>query len=527
MTMSSSYHTQSTLLNGSFSEHLATGKMPQLSLLIYSVLFVFLLIRLLFAYLLGPGFDEAYYYGYSLRPALSYFDHPPLVSFFAGLFPKITGVHTIFTSRLGVVLLFTISGYFFAKLCRLFLNEKETVVALILLNSIPIFLVCAGMMILPDGAMSFFWVASLYYYWKILHLPYKLGNWLTAGFLSGCVMLAKYHGILLILFLVCYVLLYRRDLFRRFGPYLFVVMALIAFSPVIIWNWQNEFVSFLFQGQRAIGTEISFSDFFQAVGGQAAYLTPFIFFHMFYIMFKCSKDALWHRDIRAKFFFFFGVGPVCFFMGISLVRQILPHWPLAGYIVLVIPLAYMVTNQWERSKRWRKYYTTIFIVTFSLYGLLLAQANYGILHLEKLVSYTPITEEDVRGDATLDTYGWPELDKYLSAQEFDGGKPFLFTRKWYMSGEVDLATRGEWDVFCFNRFEANAYADWAKGVDLVGRDAIFITTDRHFTDPTKMYKPYFDEISAPEVIEIYRGGFVAKKFLLYRCKNLKQNFTYN
>ena len=59
-----------------------------------SVLFLlsaFLAARLLFAAGLGPGFDEAYYYSYSLRPAWGYFDHPPLVALVAGVGPALSG----------------------------------------------------------------------------------------------------------------------------------------------------------------------------------------------------------------------------------------------------------------------------------------------------------------------------------------------------------------------------------------------------------------------------------------------------
>ena len=519
--------THSALLNGSFSEHLTTGKPPRLSAAVFGLLFLFFLIRLLFSFLLGPGFDEAYYYSYSLRPALSYFDHPPLVALFAGLFPKLTGIHTIFACRLTTVIFFTLCGYYFAKLARFYLSESDTIFAVILFNSIPVFLVCAGLMVLPDGPMSFFWVVSLYCFWKILHLPYSRLQWIVAGFFAGLTMLGKYHGVLLIGFLGLYLLLHRRELLSRSGPYLFAVAALCAFSPVLIWNYQNDFVSFLFQGQRAVGTEIDISDFFEALGGQAAYLTPFVFFQMYYVMLKVTKDAFWMRDLRARFFFYFGVCPVTFFLLISTVRSILPHWPLAGYLVLTIPLAYLVAGQWRVSKLWRRYYTTVLLITFGLYGLLLGQAKYGILHLEKLAEMGLISHEDVKRDATLDTYGWEELDGYLQELDVNPEKTFLFTGKWYIAGEVELATGGKWDVFCFNRHSALNYGIWAEGVDLTGKNGIFITTDRHFTDPIPHYSGYFEKIGEPHRIPIYRGGYEAKNIIVYEAQNLRKNFEYH
>ncbi|MEO0855143.1 MAG: glycosyltransferase, partial [Cyanobacteria bacterium J06648_11] len=43
-----------------------------------------LMMRAIVATYLPAGFDEAYYYAYSLHPQWSYFDHPLLVSWSTG-----------------------------------------------------------------------------------------------------------------------------------------------------------------------------------------------------------------------------------------------------------------------------------------------------------------------------------------------------------------------------------------------------------------------------------------------------------
>ena len=66
--------------------------------------------RVFLALFLGPGFDESYYFTYSLRPDLSYFDHPPMVGYLAGLFPRLLGRASPFLIRLPAIVLFTFSG---------------------------------------------------------------------------------------------------------------------------------------------------------------------------------------------------------------------------------------------------------------------------------------------------------------------------------------------------------------------------------------------------------------------------------
>ena len=515
-----------TLLNGNTEPHLITGHTPPLTGNLWLVIGAFLLVRLIFALLLGPGYDEAYYHSYSLRPSLSYYDHPPLVAFFAGLFPKLTGVHNQFTIRLGVVLLFTVSNYFYARLARLFLDEKETIFSLVLLNSLPIFLACAGVMVLPDGPMSFFWILSLFMFWKMLHQPYRTAYWIIAGLFCGLAMLGKYHGVGLIGLFFGYLLLYRRDLLLRPGPYLLIGFAILAFSPVIIWNWQNSFTSFLYQGQKAIGTQLSIDDFFESLGGQALYLTPFFFFQAFYVIAASFRSGFPGGDQRYRFFLFFGSVPVLFFIFVSLFREVLPHWTLAGFIILMIPLAHLVARQWSQSQGWRNFYKISLTITAALYLILVGHARFGILHLHHFEQKGWLPKGVALEDTTLDTYGWQTLDDYLKNNELNPEDYFLFTAKWYMSGEVELATEGRFEVFCFSKTKANAYQFWAEGVDLKGKNGLFITTDRHFTSPRKKYPDYFETIEGPEVIEVFRGGVVSKQIFVYRCSNLLKNYQY-
>src|SRR5262249_57303555 len=77
----------------------------------------------------------------------------------------------------------------------------------------------------------------------------RLGWWVLAGAAAGVALLSKYTGAFLAVGGVG-VLLFdpqmRRQL-RRPGPWLGVLTAAVAFSPVVIWNVNNHFESFRFQ----------------------------------------------------------------------------------------------------------------------------------------------------------------------------------------------------------------------------------------------------------------------------------------
>lgn len=480
------------------------------------------LARLLIGFGLGPGFDEAYYYSYSLNPSLSYFDHPPMVSIMAGLFPKILTITSIFTVRLSFILLFTISGIILFKFARSVMDESSALMTLFLFSITPLFLLAAGTMILPDGPLLFFWIFTIIYYWKILKGDTSLKNWIIAGIFTGLSMLSKYHGVLLGFSLILYILIYQRHLLKTPGIYLFGLSAILIFLPVILWNIQHDFISFRFQAGRAVSSSIDLSLFFQGLVGQAGYLTPFVFFPMLYVIWLTIREG--HRDDEYRFYLFFGTLPVLIFNLIAFFREILPHWTLPGYILLLLPLGKYLSTCWQT----RKYGKPVIIGSASIIVLLLILAyshtRYGIFHLEKLAEKGIVSEKDFRKDVTLDVVGWDALGNYILENYEKSGVSFLFTHKWFLSGEVALSVKGEFPVMCFNKRDPRGFGIWDSDLDMRGKTGLFICSNRFNKNPFEVYADYFEKISEPKTLIISRGGVPSKTFYLYECKNLLKRY---
>ncbi|MEM1238347.1 MAG: glycosyltransferase, partial [Cyanobacteria bacterium P01_H01_bin.26] len=66
-------------------------------------------LRGLIAWLLPPGFDEAYYFLYTQHWDWSYFDHPVMVAITTAVGPWLTGVISPLTLRLGALALYGVS----------------------------------------------------------------------------------------------------------------------------------------------------------------------------------------------------------------------------------------------------------------------------------------------------------------------------------------------------------------------------------------------------------------------------------
>ncbi len=182
--------------------------------------------------------DEAYYWMYSRELAWGYFDHPPAAALLirAGtmLLPGELGV------RLFFVLLQPLSLYFIWLLAGKPSQKWDVITLVGLLAAIPILQVY-GFVATPDGPLLFFAALFLWLYRQFL----DKGGWLYTILLGICMaalLYSKYHGVLLIFF----VLLSNLNLLRRPGFYLASALGFLLFLPHLHWQYEKGFPSFLY-----------------------------------------------------------------------------------------------------------------------------------------------------------------------------------------------------------------------------------------------------------------------------------------
>jgi 4-amino-4-deoxy-L-arabinose transferase-like glycosyltransferase len=472
-------------------------------------------IRLALAAWLPAGNDEAYYYAYALNPSLSYFDHPPVVALLAGFGPAITGIAGPFTIRLGAIVLFVATSLLFYRLARSFTDERGAFFALLALNCCPLTILGACAAVLPDASLAICWTGALLILRRILLTEESTPtDWTAAGVLSGLAMLSKYHGFLLPGLLGMYLLIYRRDLLKTPWPHVYGVVALAVFSPVLIWNAQHDFVSFRFQGARAGGGGLSLKYVAMTIGGQLGYLTPMIAIPMAWIIGRSIRNLWRDKDAQWRFYLFFGSAPVLVFMFIGLTRKILPHWTLAGFVLLMIPFGRWLGNVWHGTLWKRASVIASGVVIAALLFVLSLHWTNGTLQ-----SAIP-----AKGDETIATVGWDAVNDYLTKHDLGPEDAFLFTHKWFHGGHVALATQGAYDVMCFNANDGRGFSVWDSALNNVGRDGVVICTSTFEADPRERYGAYFERIEGPEDVEVSRGGIMVKKIRFYICRSLTTRY---
>ena len=235
------------------------------------------LLRLVAAAYTPLSFDEAYYWTWSKHLAGGYYDHPPMVAVVIRLGTLIAGDTELGVRLVSILLALPLSWAVYRTAEILFGGRRVAAAAAILLNAT--MLTAVGTMIVtPDAPLL---VASSF---VLLYLAKVLATgrgfwWLAVGAAVGVALLSKYtalfFGPAILIWLVTVPKL-RRWLISPW-PYLGGVVALAIFSPVIVWNAQHQWVSFIKQMGRARFDEFAPVFLLELVPTQVGFATPLVF----------------------------------------------------------------------------------------------------------------------------------------------------------------------------------------------------------------------------------------------------------
>ncbi len=381
-----------------------------------TVLLIFaVLLRLVYLGLPELVHEEAYYWNYSRHPALSYLDHPPMVAWLIRGFTTLLG-HNELGVRAGAFLSWCVGGGFVYALSRRIYDRSTAICALLLFATLPAYFLF-GFAMSPDAPLIACWAATLYFFyrWLIDERPFA---WLGAAIFLGLGMLSKYTIALLGFAMLVFMLVDgpARRWLQRPQPWLAVMIALAIFSPVIIWNWQHEWVSFAFQTVRRAGGDFDFS-LPSLLGSAALLITPVGLGAV--AVSACSRRFLapsgefgssprFQRGFRLLMLS--TLIPLGVFVLISLTRHTKLNWTAPLWIGVLPYLARMMAVGWSTDAgRWRTWLSPATWKWTSLTALLLLAVvmHYFVLGLPGL-SY----RENSMG---LPAIGWPALAQQVES----------------------------------------------------------------------------------------------------------------
>lgn len=215
------------------------------------------LMHLILGAMMGLSVDEAHYALYALHPALSYFDHPPMVGWVQWPLVKIDAPTAVLRVLPALLWLGTA---LVARSIAMQLNPADaqraggwTVLVLLMAPLLHVL----GIGLLPDTLLMFFGILLMRQ--TLLMMDAKrqpnLAQWLLLGALLGLAGLSKYTAIFTALGVAaCLLWTHGARLLRMPGAWAALVLAMVMVLPVAIWNQQNHWISFAYQAQHGAGS---------------------------------------------------------------------------------------------------------------------------------------------------------------------------------------------------------------------------------------------------------------------------------
>ena len=239
------------------ADYLAQQKISGNALCLAAVAYIVLL-KLVYLGVPELLFEEAYYWNYAQHLDIGYLDHPLIVAWTIKLFTVLLG-NIEFAVRLGAFSYWFVTAYFVFKLAKEIFNKAIATRALVLVAILPAYF-SFGYFMSPDAPLTACWAAAVYFIYQALIKENKLA-WIYFGIALGLGMSSKYTIILLAAAIVLFMLFDKRarQWFLRPQPYIAALIALLLFSPVIIWNVQHDWLSFTFQSSGRLESGHNFS----------------------------------------------------------------------------------------------------------------------------------------------------------------------------------------------------------------------------------------------------------------------------
>lgn len=208
-------------------------------------------LRMVYASALELRTDEAYYWTWSKESVLSFLDHPPMIAWFIRLGTAIFG-DTDLGVRFPGILAMLVTQLLLADMVRRVTHDVRAVALAVLMPEAALYYGLLMSKVSPDIAMIPFSVAM---FWSLVRLAESRDGrwWLAAGLFAGLSLLSKFTAVMFAPAVLAFALVpdWRSRWLRSPYLYLAVLVVVLVFSPVLIWNAQHDWATFRFQLVRA------------------------------------------------------------------------------------------------------------------------------------------------------------------------------------------------------------------------------------------------------------------------------------
>ncbi|HXN69035.1 MAG TPA: glycosyltransferase family 39 protein [Bradyrhizobium sp.] len=411
-------------------------------------------LRVIYAGAIDLRTDEAYYWTWSKESALSFLDHPPMIAWFIRFGTAIFGDTNLGVRFAGIVAM-GVTQLLLADIVRRVTRDVRAVVLALLMPEAALYYGLLMAKVSPDVAMIPFAVAML---WALVRLT-ESGDarwWLAAGLFAGLALLSKFTAMMLLPAVAAFMLVprWRRHWLLSPYPWAAALIALVVFSPVLIWNAGHDWASFRFQSVRATVThDVSLRTVGDFIGLQFG-LVGFILLPVVLSGVTLTAWRGYRRgDAVAILLSTAVIVPFGYFLWKSLTLRVGDTWPMflwpAGFAATAINIAMLPHEGWpawmiRSTIRWAEAAIAsgiVFVVAVFLYYVVSPWNFIG--QADPIGGEAGYQEVADRAQAELQKLGatWIATTDYRTYSML----------RWYFNGRVpviQINERGRFQGFC-------------------------------------------------------------------------------
>jgi len=395
--------------------------------------------------------DEAYYWQWARHLDFGYYEQGPILAIVIFIFTLFTKINTLFTIRLGAVVLslltMILSVLTYKKLFPGKNNDKGSFFNLLFMNSAIIYSAGAVLM-MHDTVMIFFFALFIYEMLIIFDKPDNYMRWAFAGIILGFGVMSKYTLLIIYPSLIIFLILSKFDRKYIRGPLILSVFFLLSLFPVIYWNITHNFASINFiltLNQAGPKINFNFKYFFEFLGGQLVVVSVFLVPFFILSLVKNIKNRGFNPHYMISCFF---IIPMICFMIMSLKSRIEANWPA----FLFYPLFFIATNYLLSDIKYSRIKHIIYTAGF---------ISLIVIYIQIVMPFIPFSE---KADISKKFYGYKQLAEKLQPiydKYKDKGVVFFTARHYQVASALAFYLPGQPNVYIVVPHEANKnYRFW-------------------------------------------------------------------
>ena len=474
-------------------------------------------IRLILGALVPLFPDETYYWDWSRNLTAGYFDHPPMIAYFVRAGTLVFGATPIGV-RLVSILAGAAAAIGISATARELGGDEAAKRAALIFACVP--LAAVGFVLAtPDAPMLCAVAWTLYAVIRAFKAEpatrETLQWWCLAGLAMGLAMASKFTSVLVPAAIAIGCVSHGRlqNRFGEPGPYLAVLIASLVLLPVLIWNYQHDWVSFKFQlghglGEPKGGALGVLNRELALLGGQIGLVSPILFFFIA----RAVKRAFDPTPAGLRLVLgMTAAACLAFFVFSATRRSVEANWPALVWLPAIILLATEPPFSW-REERWFKG------------GLMFGAGLTAIVYVHTLIPILPLRADR---DQVAKAFGWKEVATVIDRQvafvknraSFGQRDLYIAAERYQDASELAFHLQSHPRVYSLNLSgRPNQYDLWVTFPERAKSGAVLmLLLDDESTEPRIIRRlNCCFHIDQGESIAMMRGSsFISRKRLWY------------